>query len=361
VKTILRGRLRKFREGLAAAPVGGMIITDGENRRYLSGFTGSAGVLVIDAAHAFLVTDFRYWEQATAETRDFELYKQGVDLYRSVVELVGTLQWPAVGFEPESLTYQGYQKFKELLPLATQCVPVPGVVRRQRAAKDQVEIEWLAEAARLTDYAWQKTLALLKPGVRETEAALEFDYQLRINGAEGSAFPTIVASGWRSALPHGGPTSKKLLSGELVLLDGAARYRGYHADMTRTVVLGKATSKQREIYRIVLDAQEKALETIRAGLTGRAIDAVARETIAAKGYGEYFGHGLGHSVGLNIHENPRLAPTETGAIPLGATVTVEPGIYLPNWGGVRIEDLVVVETDGVRNLTGSPKEQLLEV
>jgi Xaa-Pro aminopeptidase len=361
VKTILKKRLREFRESLARAPVAGMIITDGENRRYLSGFTGSAGALVIDAAHAFLVTDFRYWEQAAAEARDFELSKQGVDLYRSVVELIGTLQWSSVGFEPESLTYQGYQQINELLPLATQCVPVPEVVRRQRAVKDRVEIEWLAEAARITDYAWQKTLALIKPGVRELEVALEFDYQLRINQAEGSAFPTIVASGWRSALPHGGPTSKKLLPGELVLLDGGALYRGYHADMTRTVVLGKATSKQREIYQIVLDAQEKALEMIRAGLTGREIDAIAREMIAAQGYGAYFGHGLGHSVGLNIHENPRLAPTETGAIPLGATVTVEPGIYLPDWGGVRIEDLVVVEADGVRNLTGSPKKQLLEV
>jgi Xaa-Pro aminopeptidase len=354
-------RLRKFREKFAAAAVDGMVISNGENRRYLSGFTGSAGMLVIDARRAYLVTDFRYWEQAAAEADGFTIYKQGPDLYQSVVKLIETLQWQSVGFEPESLTYLEYQKFHGLLPPTVQYVPVPDGVRQLRAVKDAVEIQLLAEAARITDRAWQKTLTVIKPGVSETDVALEFDYQLRVNGAEGSAFPTIVASGWRAALPHGAPTAKKILPGELVLIDGGAKYQGYHGDMTRTVVLGQATARQREIYQIVLTAQKKALASIKAGLTGKELDAVARQAIRARGFGEYFGHGLGHSVGLNIHENPRLSPLENNPIPEGATVTVEPGIYLPDWGGVRIEDLVVVEADGIRNLTGSPKEQLIEL
>jgi Xaa-Pro aminopeptidase len=354
-------RLRKFRKKLAAASVDGMIISNGENRRYLSGFTGSAGVLVIDARGAYLVTDFRYWEQAAAEGDGFTIYKQGPDLYQSVVELIGALQWQMVGFEPESLTYREYQKFHGLLPPTVQCRPVPDAVCQLRAVKDAAEIKLLAEAARITDQAWQKALTVIKPGVSEKDVALEFDYQLRVNGAEGNAFSTIVASGGRAALPHGAPTGKKILPGELVLIDGGAKYQGYHGDMTRTVVLGKATDRQREIYQIVLTAQKKALASIKAGLTGKELDAVARQVIQAQGFGEYFGHGLGHSVGLNIHENPRLSPLEDNLIPAGATVTVEPGIYLPEWGGIRIEDLVVVEANGIRNLTGSPKEQLIEL
>jgi Xaa-Pro aminopeptidase len=354
-------RLRRLREKLAATPVDGMVINNGENRRYLSGFTGSAGMVVIDARAAYLVTDFRYWEQAAAEAHGFTICKQGPDIYQSVIELIGTLQWRTVGFEPESLTYLEYQKFDRLLPATVQFLPVPEVVRQLRAVKDAAEIKLLAEAARITDRAWQKTLTVIKPGVRETEVALEFDYQLRVNGAEDSAFPTIVASGARTALPHGAPTAKKIIPGELVLIDGGAKYQGYHGDMTRTVVLGPATARQRELYQMVLTAQKKALGSIKAGLTGKALDAVARQEIAVRGYGEYFGHGLGHSVGLNIHESPRLSPLENSLIPVGATVTVEPGIYLPEWGGIRIEDLVVVEADGIRNLTGSPKEELIEL
>jgi Xaa-Pro aminopeptidase len=354
-------RLRKLRKQLDTTAVDGMIISGAANRRYLSGFTGSSGVLVIDDRAAYLVTDFRYWEQAAAEANGFTLYKQGPNLYQSVVELVGKLEWRSVGFEPEELTYLEYQKYRGLLPLEVEYTPVPELVQRLRTVKDAAEIELLAEAERLTDLAWQKTLAIIRPGVRETEIALEFDYQLRLNGAEGNAFPTIVASGPRAALPHAMPTSKKVTSGELVLIDGGAKYRGYHGDLTRTVVLGQATASQREIYQIVLSAQKAALAKIKAGLSGKDLDAVGRTVIQTQGYGEYFGHGLGHSVGLNIHENPRLSPAENGIIPAGAVVTVEPGIYLPKWGGIRIEDMVVVKTDGIRNLTTSPKEQLIEV
>jgi Xaa-Pro aminopeptidase len=354
-------RLRKFREKLAAAGIDGMIINNGKNRRYLSGFTGSSGVLVIDASAAYLVTDFRYWEQAATEAAGFTICKQGPDLYQSAVELITDFGWQSVGFEPESLTYLEYQKVRGLLPQTVSYVPAAGLVSQLRAIKDSGEIALLAEAERITEAAWEKTLTMIRPDVSEIDVAVEFDYQLRLNGAESGAFPTIVASGARTALPHGAPTTKKIRPGELVLIDGGARYQGYHGDLTRTVVLGAADGRQREIYQIVLTAQKKALAGIKAGLTGKALDALARSEIQARGYGDYFGHGLGHSVGLEIHENPRLSTFENNPIPAGATVTVEPGIYLPGWGGVRIEDLVVVEADGIRNLAASPKEHLLEL
>jgi Xaa-Pro aminopeptidase len=354
-------RLQILRKNLLESQVDGMIITNPENRRYLSGFTGSAGLLLISGERAWLAVDFRYWEQAATEAGNFEIIKSDKDLYQGVAEQIAALNWQSAGFEPEGLTYREFQNLRKLLPESLRLTPVDDLVTRQRAVKEPAEIELLGEAARITDLAWKKTLQCVKPGVKESEVGLEFDYQLRKNGAEGSAFDTIVASGSRAALPHGAPTDKKIGPGDLVIIDGGAKYRGYHGDMTRTVVLGKAGSKQREIYRIVLEAQRKALEAIRPGMTGKAVDAVARDFISENGYGEYFGHGLGHSVGLNIHENPRFSPSEERPIPAGAVITVEPGIYLPGWGGVRIEDLVVVGKDGISNLTGSPKGELIEL
>jgi Xaa-Pro aminopeptidase len=354
-------RLQIFRENLRKSQVDGMIVTHPENRRYLSGFTGSAGILLIGPDRALLAVDFRYWEQAALEAESFETVKSGKNLFQGIAEQIAALNWRTVGFEPEGLTYRDYQDLRGILPELVELKPLPDFISQQRGVKEPAEIELLAKAARITDLAWKKTLQCIKPGIKESEVGLEFDYQLRLNGAEGSAFDTIVASGPRAALPHAAPTDRKIRTGDLVIIDGGAKYRGYHGDMTRTVVLGKADSKQREIYRIVLEAQRKALESIRPGVIGKVVDAVARDYISAEGYGEYFGHGLGHSVGLNIHENPRFSPYEEQSIPAGTVITVEPGIYVPEWGGVRIEDLVVVEENGIRNLTGSPKRDLIEL
>jgi Xaa-Pro aminopeptidase len=354
-------RLQKFREQLNNLNLDGMIITNSRNRQYLSGFTGSAGILLISATQAVLITDFRYWQQVSQEVTGFELYKQGPNIWQSVFQCIAGFQWKQVGFEAAAVTFHEYQLMKKAAPANLELQPVNDLVEQLRWVKDEVEIEILAEAARITDYAWDKTVKLLKPGVKETDLALEFDYQLRLNGAEGSAFTTIVASGRRSALPHGTASVKEILPGDLIVIDGGALYKGYHGDMTRTVVLGKATKEQLNIYNIVLTAQMEALSNLKAGLIGNAVDRIAREIISRHGYGEYFGHGLGHSVGLDIHERPRLAQTETGQIPAGAAITVEPGIYLPEWGGVRIEDLVIVENEGCRNLTGSPKLNLIEI
>lgn len=353
-------RLGNLRNQLKERGLDGIIISNQENRRYLSGFTGSAGVLVIGIEKAFLVTDFRYWEQANLECKEFELYKQGPQLWASVSQLIQELNWERMGFEG-TLTYQEYQHFEGLLTSNVVLDPVTDLVEQLRRIKEDNELELIAKAAVITDTAWEKTIDRVRPGVKERDLALEFDYQLRLNGAEGSAFPTIVAFGARAALPHAAPSGKEVKSGDFILIDGGALYKGYNADLTRTVVMGKADPEQQRIYDIVLKAQSEALEYLRSGLTGRDIDQKARRVISEAGYGEYFGHGLGHSVGLNIHENPRLSPNESGQIPQGAVITVEPGIYLPNWGGVRIEDLVVVEENGIRNLTGAQKERLLEI
>ena len=354
-------RLEKLRTKLHAQGLDGILITNRENRRYLSGFTGSAGILVIGSQEALLVTDFRYWEQASLESKDFELYRQGPQLWPSLGELLQKLNWERVGFEAGDLTYLDYQNLVGILASNSTLIPVYGLVEELRQVKEEREIELIAKAAVITDLAWEKTVRRVRPGVKERDLALEFDYQLRLNGAEGNAFPTIVAFGSRAALPHAAPGGKELRVGDFILIDGGAAYQGYNADLTRTVVFGKADQKQGKVYQLVLQAQQAALEYMKAGLVGREIDAKARGVIATAGYADYFGHGLGHSVGLNIHENPRLSPSEPNQIPTGAVITVEPGVYLPKWGGVRIEDLVVVEEDGIRNLTGAPKEMLMEI
>ncbi len=353
-------RLENLRSRLRERELDGILITNRENRCYLSGFTGSSGTLVIGMEEAFLVTDFRYWEQASSESKGFELYKQGPQMWASIGELLQKLKWERIGFEG-TLTYQEFQNFEGVLTSNASLTPVTDLVEELRRVKEDSEIELISKAAIITDTAWEKTISRIRPGVKERDLALEFDYQLRLNGAEGNAFPTIVAFGERAALPHAAPGGKELVSGEFVLIDGGALYQGYNADLTRTVVLGKADSEQLRIYELVLKAQLEALEYLRSGLTGREVDQKARDIISKAGYGENFGHGLGHSVGLNIHENPRLSPNESGQIPKGAVVTVEPGIYLPKWGGVRIEDLVEVEENGVRNLTGASKKRLLEI
>lgn len=350
-------RLVRLREILTAQSLDAVLITCPENRRYLSGFSGSAGVLLISADQATLVTDFRYWEQAAEEASHFYLAKQGSDLWESTAEWIKRSSWRRLGFEGDNLSFERVQKLQGLLK-ETEMVSISGILNQLRWVKDPGEIALLRRAEEITDRAWRKTLDILKPGVTEKELALEFDYQLRRNGADGSAFSTIVASGVRSALPHGAPTDKRIALGELVLIDGGALVEGYHGDMTRTVVLGRADSEQIRIYQLVLKAQKLALDGLKAGVTGKEVDGIAREFLTRSGYGEHFGHGLGHSVGLEIHEQPRLSTSETARIPAGAVITVEPGIYLPGWGGIRIEDLVVVEKNGLFNLTSSPKEDL---
>ncbi|NLM37639.1 MAG: aminopeptidase P family protein [Firmicutes bacterium] len=353
-------RLTKFRQLLAEGKFEGFVVTAPASRRYLSGFTGSSGVLVISKDEAILLTDFRYLDQAQEEVKDFGFQVKEHDprIWGTVAAEIAKLstggrsRW---GFESEHLVEKNYRALNERLECGV-LTPTEGFVNQLRRIKSATEIAAIRKALQITEGAWARVLAELKPGRTEKEIAALFEYYQRQLGAEGASFPTIVASGPRSALPHGAPTDKIIEAGELLVLDGGARYAGYCSDFTRTVVVGAApTKQQQELYELVRRAQEVALGGIQAGMTGKEADALAREVIRAAGYGDRFGHGLGHSLGLEIHEQPRLSPTEETILEPGMICTVEPGIYLTGWGGIRIEDVVVVTADGIENLTTSPK------
>jgi Xaa-Pro aminopeptidase len=323
----------------------------------MSGFTGSAGALIITSSRALLVTDFRYIEQAAAQASEFEVIKQGAvltDSLRQALEEVGVRR---LAFEKEFVSYGDYERYRD--KLGAELVPMDGAVEKLRLVKDSGEIEAIRRAAAIGDKAFRHILDFLRPGLREDEVSLELEFQMRRLGATGLAFDIIVASGPRSSLPHGRASERVIQPGDFVKMDFGCVVDGYCSDMTRTVVMGEPSEKQREIYDIVLEAQVTSLKAIRPGLTGREVDEVARKVIADRGYGDHFGHGLGHGVGRMVHEGPRLSVLGEDPLVPGNVVTIEPGIYLPGWGGVRIEDLVVVTEVGVDVLTGSPKDLII--
>ena len=349
-------RLKKLREKMASTELDGFVLTNIFNIRYLSGFTGSTASMFVSRDDATLITDFRYDEQAHSEAYEgvgVQIDKR--DALTAMGDLVEAFKGK-MGFEAGSLAFSSYEKINARAD--GNLIAVDGMPEKLRAVKDKEEIGWIAEAIKITDEVFSLFAGEIRPGMTEIEAAARIDYLLMTGSGDLPAFRTIVASGKRGALPHAHPSAKRLELGDLVTMDFGAMWNGYCADMTRTVVLGEPTDKQQQIYEIVLGAQKAALKEIKAGMTGREVDAVARDYIAEKGYGDEFGHGLGHGIGLEVHEAPRLsAKTEDVLVP-GMVVTVEPGIYIGGWGGVRIEDDVVVEEGGSRNLTSSNKNLL---
>ncbi|HHU81660.1 MAG TPA: aminopeptidase P family protein [Firmicutes bacterium] len=353
------GRLRRFRELLAEEELDGFIVTSPENRRYLSGFTGSSGVLLVALEWAVLLTDFRYLEQAATETAGtgIDLQKQAKKIWESVAKLLRARTGPLArwGFESDHLV-EGDYRFLAGQVGPDRLAPKEGFPGRLRMVKSPAEIGLIAKATAITDRAWERLLPEIKPGRREEELAALFEFFQREEGASAASFPTLVASGPRSAMPHGAAGSRPLCPGDLVVVDGGAVYAGYCSDFTRTVVVGEEPgAEQKRIYRLVLEAQERALAGLKPGMTAAEADALAREVLEKAGYGPNFGHGLGHGLGLAIHEAPRLSPGRETVLEPGMVVTVEPGIYLPDWGGVRIEDVVVITEEGCRVLTRSPK------
>jgi Xaa-Pro aminopeptidase len=348
-------RVDKVRQLLGERNADALLVTNAVNRRYLAGFTGTAGVVLITADRAALVTDFRYREQASAQAAGFEVIEHGPDLKADVAALARGWGVKRVLFEDCDMSVAEHRGWAEKFQPA-ELVPAGRMVEGLRAVKDASELAVMREAVELADRAFQHVLTKIKPGVAERDIALELEWFMRGQGADAAAFPTIVASGERSALPHGVASDRVIGSGEFVTLDFGAHYKGYCSDLTRTVVVGKATDRHREIYDIVLEAQWTALQGIRPGMTGRESDALTRDVIKRYGYGEYFGHGTGHGLGMEIHEAPRLSRTDETVLVPGMTVTVEPGIYLPGFGGVRIEDVVVITETGIEIFTRSPKE-----
>ncbi len=346
-------RLERARARMDEERLDALVVLKAENRAYLTGFTGSAGIAVLARERAQLLVDFRYVDQAGAEAVGWSVLRTS-NLMEGLGALLTEAAAARVGLEADAVTVA---QWRTLETPGRELVALEGV-DRLRWRKDPAELDLIRRAVQIADAAFTEILPQVRPGVREVELAAELEYRMRRAGAERAAFETIVASGPRSALPHGRASERPLRRGDFVTFDFGAVVGGYHSDCTRTLVLGPASAEQRTVYALVRDALEAAEAGIRPGMTGRAADALARAWIAAAGYGEAFGHGLGHGVGLAVHEGPTLSPREEAVLPPGAVVTIEPGVYRSGWGGVRIEDLVVLEDGGPRRLGSLPRELL---
>ncbi len=349
-------RQRALRAALAAEGLDGLLVTHLPNIRYLTGFTGSAGLLLVRADEALLVTDFRYATQApqeVGETATVEIAPASV--WQRLLKRVGELPPAALGIEAHALTVKDAERLGGAGRGRT--VPTTELVERLRAVKDPDEVAAIRRAAELAQAALAAVLPEVRVGRSERDIAADLERALRRRGSEWHPFPTIVASGPRSALPHARTSGRTVEAGDWLLLDFGAQVDGYCADLTRTVVVGRrADDRQRAVYELVRTAQRRALDHLRAGMTGREGDALAREVIAERGFGHAFGHSLGHGLGLEVHEAPRLAPTAEAPLPLHAVVTVEPGIYLPGWGGVRLEDDIYLGPGGPECLSDNRTE-----
>jgi Xaa-Pro aminopeptidase len=352
-------RRRERHEALAAlfdaegAALDALLVTSRPNIRYLTGFSGSAGVAVATRADLLLVTDFRYAEQAQAEAGAVARVEiEGASVWDRLFKELPTLgPLTTVGYEAHAVTVKDAERFTAGAAGAAgkgwRWKPAGELVERLRACKDPAEIAAIRAAAALAGEALRATIAAVRPGQTELEIAGLLEGALRRYGSEGHPFPAIVASGPRSALPHAQTSRRTVAAGEWLLLDFGAVVDGYCADITRTVVVGaRATDAQRALYELVAGAQRRAREGVRAGMLGREADALARDPIEARGFGDAFGHSTGHGLGLEVHEAPRLARTATEPLPLDAVVTIEPGVYVPGRGGVRIEDDVHLSVDG---------------
>jgi Xaa-Pro aminopeptidase len=351
-------RLARLRSHCEAAGVDAVLLARPQNVTYLSGFAGSTGLLVATAADAHLIVDFRYVEQAAQQAPDLPRLHARGPLLDAAADLLRQTGARRIGIEEEFLPVGQFRKLSAAVAPA-EVVAVEGF-DRMRWRKDPDEVAAIRRAMRVAEDAFGDILDLIRPGVAEREIAIALEERLRRRGSERAPFDIIVASGPRAALPHAQASDRVIGRGECVTIDFGAVADGYAADCTRTLVTAPADARHREVYGVVLAAQQAALAGLRPGLRGREADALGREVIARAGYGEAFGHSLGHGVGLSVHEGPTLSPREEATLEPGAVVTVEPGIYLPGWGGVRIEDVVVITDSGCENLTTLSKD-LIEV
>ena len=349
-------RQAALRLALEAEGLDGFVVTHLPNIRYLTGFTGSAALLLIRGAATILISDFRYASQAPADVGSaavVEIDHQSV--WERLGRVLGSGSLERLGIESHAVTVRDAERIAGLT--RARLVPLSDLVERQRAVKSPEEVSAIRAAAELAQEALAEVLPRVRAGQTEIDVASELEAALRRKGSEWHPFPTIVASGPRSALPHARTTQRTICAGELLLVDFGAQVDGYCADLTRTMVVGaRADERQRMIHDLVQSAQRRAIEYLRAGMPAREGDALAREVIATRGFGEAFGHSLGHGLGLEVHEAPRLAANSEAALPAHAVVTVEPGVYFPGWGGVRLEDDVHLGTEGAELLSDGRTE-----
>ena len=347
-------RVNKLQAKLEKNEIDALLVTKRENIRYLSGFTGSSGVIVITLNSASFITDFRYTEQANDQVKGYDIIELDTSLIKSVADVVSRESIKRLGIEQDAMTVGQYRTYEKEVDV--QLIETSGIVEKLRLIKDESEIKIMKEAAAIADAAYTHIQTFIRPGRTEREVANELEMFMRSKGADSSSFDIIVASGLRSALPHGVASDKVIQTGELVTLDFGAYYKGYCSDITRTLAIGPVSDELRQIYDTVLRAQLAGVEGIRAGITGIEADALTRDIIKEAGYGEYFGHSTGHGLGMEVHEAPGLSFRSDTVLEPGMVVTIEPGIYINGVGGCRIEDDVVITEDGCYLLTQSPKE-----
>lgn len=356
---LIKDRLKIFRENIFKKnkEIEGFLVSNYKNLTYLSGFDGE-GLALITKGDNFLITDSRYTEQAQKESPDFKIITEKLKQKNARIEelnkIIKKKKLKKIAFESSHLNYNDFKKYSDSFE-SVEFVPFEDAIEQIRMIKEKEEIIKIKKASQITTEALKEVIEEIKPGIRELDIATELSYTMRKKGALKEAFDIIVVSGERSSLVHGKPSEKKIAEGELIIIDVGANYQNYNSDITRTIVSGKENEKQKEMFSIVLEAQEKALEFLKPGVKCKEVDSIARNLIEKKGYGKYFGHNLGHGVGLDIHELPRVSFSDETVLLPGMVITIEPGIYLPEVGGVRIEDSVLITEEGYETLTWFPK------
>ena len=350
-------RIDKVRTQLKERGIDAFLVTDLLNLRYLANFTGTTGIAIITQEEAVFVTDFRYVQQATKQAVGFTLLQNKREIFTEINDYLIAHNIKTVGIEADEMSVSTYLRLQKLFE--AEIITTQGLVEKIREIKDEEELARIKQACAITDEAFTHILTFIKPGVTEIQVANEMERFLKEKGAEAMSFDTIVASGYRSAMPHGVASDKVIEYGDVVTLDFGCYYNGYSSDMTRTIAVGKIDPKLEEIYHIVLEAHEAVNKAAKAGMTGKQLDSIARDYITEKGYGDYFGHGLGHAVGLNVHELPGLNQRSEVPLEVNMVVTNEPGIYIDGLGGVRIEDDLIIQEDGVEIINRSPKHLII--
>ncbi len=351
-------RFQQIAAGLGGYGIDAMLITSEPGERYAAGFYGE-GVVLVAPGRAAYITDPRYIEAARKSVTDAEVMvvEKGRGYLTLIGEFLASAGVKTLGFEEDAVSFSAYQTYAEKLPVSL--IPAGRLLLELRAAKDSFEIECMIRAQRIAERAFDEILTFLRPGVTEREVAAKLTYDMLRFGGEKNSFDPIVVSGVNGSLPHGVPSDKPIRPGEFVTMDFGCKWGGYCSDMTRTVAVGRPSEEMEQVYELVLKAQLAGLAASKAGVPGKSIDAAARAVIEAGGYGPYFSHAYGHSLGLEIHEGPNANSREETLMPVGAVVSAEPGIYLPGRFGVRIEDVAVMEPSGCRNITRAPKELII--
>ncbi|MER1954828.1 MAG: Xaa-Pro peptidase family protein [Desemzia incerta] len=350
-------RLDKLRTEMIDKGLDALLVTSPYNLRYVSNFTGTTGLAVITLKKAYFVTDFRYTQQAAKQAQGFEVVQNFGSIYDEVSRIVTKDNLNTLGFEENFITFRIYELLKEMIPC--ELVPVAGLIEELREVKDETEIATIRKACEIADSAFKFILGEIKTGMTEIEVANKLDFHMRSLGATGVSFDTIVASGVRSAMPHGVASEKRIEMGDMITLDFGCYYQGYVSDMTRTFAIGDPGQKLKDIHQLVLDAQLMVNEAAKPGITGVELDAVARNYFAKYGYADAFGHSTGHGIGLEVHEGPNVSRLAEKAFVPGNVITNEPGLYFPDLGGVRIEDDLVITETGNEVLVHSPKELII--